>query len=104
MNDEEIKIEMEKYTTALKQGKMECFEKWDGEDESVLEDMLAQAKEEAHKIAIECLNKILTPELKIFIKNLSLDRLQYPDEPIFYKVFGNYPEVEDKISFNDIKK
>ena len=64
MKDEEIKAEMEKYTEALKQ-KFKGFD-YDPEDEEKKEEFFRQAKENAHKVAIECLNKILTPELKIF--------------------------------------
>ena len=102
MKDEEIKAEMEKYTEALKQ-KFKGFD-YDPDDEEKKEEFFRQAKENAHKVAIECLNKILTPELKIFIKNLCLDRLDYPDEPIFYKVFGEYPNEGDYISYEEIEK
>ena len=101
MNDEEIKAEMEKYTEALK-AKFNGFDYNDDEDKK--EEFFQQAKENAHKVAIDCLNKILTPELKIFIKNLCLDRLDYPDEPIFYKVFGDYPSEGDFVSYEDIEK
>ena len=102
MKDEEIKAEMEKYTEALKQ-KFKGFD-YDPDDEEKKAEYFRQAKDNAHKVAIECLNKILTPELKIFIKNLCLDRLDYPDEPVFYKVFGDYPKEGDFISFADIEK
>ena len=67
MKDEEIKAEMEKYTEALKQ-KFKGFD-YDPDDEEKKAEFFRQAKENAHKVAIECLNKILTPELKIFIIN-----------------------------------
>ncbi len=102
MKDEEIKAEMEKYTEALKQ-KFKGFD-YDPDDEEKKAEFFRQTKENAHKVAIECLNKILTPELKIFIKNLCLDRLDYPDEPIFYKVFGEYPNEGDFISYEEIEK
>ena len=101
MKDEEIKAEMAKYTEALEQ-KFKGFDYND--DEEKKEEFFRQAKENAHKVAIECLNKILTPELKVFIKNLCLDRLDYPDEPVFYKVFGEYPNEEDFVSYEDIDK
>jgi hypothetical protein len=105
MNDEEIVAEMAKYTEALKKekenaDKLAC----ETEDEDKMYDYYKQAKEKVHNIAMECLNKILTPELKVFVKNLCLDRLQYPDDPLFYEMFGDYPEVGDKISDDEIKK
>ena len=101
MKDEEIKAEMEKYTEALKQ-KFKGFDY--NEDEEKKEEFFRQAKENAHKVAIDCLNKILTPELKVFIKNLCLYRLDYPDEPVFYKVFGEYPTEGDFVSYEEIEK
>ena len=112
MNDEEIKAEMQKYTDALAKLKYEAYnEAWKkieeesaGDNEKVnaifheiMHSYFGRAKEQCHNIAMECLNKILTSELKVFIKNLCLDRLHYPDDPAFYKMFGEYPKVGDKI-------
>ena len=104
MKDEEIKAEMAKYTEALKKDRPDLFDNCNTDDEDELQECWQKTKEDAHKIAMECLNKILTPELKVFVKNLCLDRLQYPDDPIFYKVFGDQPQVGDKISEDELKK
>lgn len=105
MKDEEIKKIMQEYTDALKREKGEAHLKSDdAEDveEARLENFVA-AKDKVHKIAMQCLDKILTPELKVFVKNLCLDRLHYPDDPIFYKAFGEYPEIGDKISVEELE-
>ena len=60
------------------------------------------AKERNHLIALEVLNEILTPELKVFIRNLCNNTLDYPDEPIFYKMFGNNPKECDKVLIDDL--
>ena len=103
MKDEEIKAEMAKYTEALNQGKYNLFKQFDVEKDGVPPEAFFGAKENAHKIAMECLNKILTPELKVFVKNLCFDRLAYPDDPIFYKAFGEYPKIGDKISVAELE-
>ena len=96
MTDERIKIEMGKYTKALKEEKDVCL--FDEKKYEYVSDFFNEAKEKAHKLAIECLDKILTPELKVFIRNLCLNKLGYPDEPIFYKIFGDYPKNGDRVS------
>lgn len=63
---------------------------------------LCEQKENAYSIAMDCLDKILSPELKVFVRNLCYNKLGYPDEPIFYKIFGKYPKVGDKVSVDDL--
>ena len=96
MTDEKMTIEMEKYTKALKEEK--DLSLFDEKKYEYCGEFLDEAKEKAHKIAIECLDNILTPELKVFIRNLCLNKLGYPDEPIFYKIFGDYPKNGDRVS------
>lgn len=105
MKDEEIKTLMNKYTEAISYNVLEGIhspeddDKYEvSDDEFAQENYVAKKREEAHKLAIEVLDKILTPELKVFIRNLCLNRLGYPDDPYFYKVFGDYPQVGDKVS------
>ena len=111
MKDEEIKALMNKYTEAISYDVLEGihspedYEKYEvSDDEWAQEKFVAKKRDEAHKIAIEVLDKILTPELKVFIRNLSLNRLGYPDDPVFYKIFGDFPQVGDKVSETAIKK
>ena len=92
--------EMEKYTIALKTEKDPSL--FDENKYEYYGDFLDDAKEKAHKIAIECLNKILTPELKVFIRNLCLNKLGYPDEPLFYRIFGDYPKIGDRVSEEEL--
>lgn len=118
MNDEEINAEMKKYTDALEKLKYEAWDegckkcdeiaagdmdKYDEIYNETVQKYFEQAKEKCHNIAMECLNKILTPELKVFIKNLCLDRLNYPDDPVFYKLFGDYPQIGDRVSSDEVK-
>jgi len=100
MKDEEMIKEMEKYTIALKTEKDPSL--FDENKYEYYGDFLDDAKEKAHKIAIECLNKILTPELKVFIRNLCLNKLGYPDEPLFYRIFGDYPKIGDRVSEEEL--
>lgn len=55
-------------------------------------------RENMHTIAMECINKLLPPELKIFLRNLCDNKLGYPDEIIFYKAFGDNPEIGKSVS------
>lgn len=102
MKDNEIMEEMNKYAEILKREKEEAFGMIPEDDDEPLP--IDIAKENVHKAAIECLDKILSPELKVFIKNLCFNKLGYPDEPIFYKIFGEYPKVGDKVSEDDLIK
>ena len=61
-------------------------------------------REKLHYLAMECINKILPLELKIFVKNLCANTLGYPDEPIFYKAFGDNPKVGDRISKTELEQ
>ena len=106
MMNEDIKAEMEKYTEALEKEKYDALKKITESDEDTFERrefFFKPAREKVHSIAMGCLDKILTPELKVFVQNLSLDRLGFPDDPLFYKIFGNYPQVGDKVSEEEIK-
>ena len=47
---------------------------------------------------------MLPPELKIFIRNLCANQLGYPDEVIFYKLFGNTPEIGKCVTKEDFEK
>ena len=57
-----------------------------------------EVREKLHECAMECINKILPPELKIFLRNLCSNKLGYPDEVIFYKAFGDEPEVGQSVT------
>ncbi len=61
-------------------------------------------REKLHYLAMECINKILPLELKIFVRNLCANTLGYPDEPIFYKAFGDNPKVGDRISKTELEQ
>ncbi len=100
MNDEKMKKIMKKYTESLKEEK--DISKFDEKKFEFIGDFLDAAKAKAHRVAIECLDDILTPELKIFIRNLCLNKLGYPDEPLFYKIFGDYPENGTKVSEEEL--
>ena len=100
MKDEEMIKEMKKYTDALKTEKDPSL--FDENKYEYYGDFLDEAREKAHKVAIECLDKVLTPELKVFIRNLCLNKLGYPDEPLFYKIFGDYPKNGDRVSEEDL--
>lgn len=63
-----------------------------------------EVREDLHAKAMECINKILPPELKIFLKNLCSNKLGYPDEPIFYKAFGDNPEVGQSVSKEELEQ
>ncbi|MCR5621763.1 MAG: hypothetical protein K6G18_07885 [Treponema sp.] len=108
MKDEEIKALMNKYTEAISFNTLEGIhspedsEKFKRYENMEMEDCVALKRKEAHKIAIEVLDLILTPELKVFVRNLCLDRLGYPDDPEFYRIVGDYPQVGDKISVESL--
>ena len=108
MKDEEIKALMNKYTEAISFDTLEGIhspeddEKFKCYENMEMADYVALKRKEAHKIAIEVLDKILTPELKVFVRNLCLDRLGYPDDPEFYRIIGDYPQVGDKISVESL--
>ena len=105
MSTDEITAEMNKYTIALQKEKdLAIANKVNEETGEIDPSVFEAAKKNAHKVAIECLNKILTPELKVFIKNLCFNKLGYPDEPVFYKVFGEYPKVGDKVNAASINE
>ena len=57
-----------------------------------------------HATAMECINKILPPELKIFLKNLCSNKLGYPDELIFYKAFGDNPEIGQSVTKAELEQ
>lgn len=38
----------------------------------------------------------------MFVRNLCLDRLGYPDDPEFYRIVGDCPQVGDKISVESL--
>ncbi|MBP5436638.1 MAG: hypothetical protein J6Y30_01510 [Treponema sp.] len=57
-----------------------------------------EVREKLHESAMECINKILSPELKVFLRNLCSNKLGYPDEVIFYKAFGDEPEVGQSVT------
>ena len=61
-------------------------------------------REKLHLDAISCINEMLPPELKIFIRNLCANQLGYPDEVIFYKLFGNTPEIGKCVTKEDFEK
>ncbi len=110
MTNQEIIEEMNKYTETLEQQKNEfLYGNWaenvsDEEFADKLIDELDKAKQKIHKTAMECLDKILTSELKVFVRNLCFNQLGYPDEPIFYKMFGEYPQIGDKVSEEELKE
>ena len=99
---DEISLKMQEYTKILKREKELALEKIFCEDSDDPIPITDGAKDNVHKAAMECLDKILTPELKVFVKNLCFNRLSYPDEPIFYRMFGDYPEVGDKVSKSEL--
>ena len=102
MNAEEI---MQEYTNTLKK-KYQNYENFDLSDENEKEWFrhLDEEKEKIHSVAIASLSKILTPELKVFVRNLCYNKLGYPDEPVFYEVFGDYPEVGDRVEVAELEK
>ena len=102
MNAEEI---MQEYTNTLKK-KYQNYENFDLSDENEKEWFrhLDEEKEKIHSVAIAFLSKILTPELKVFVRNLCYNKLGYPDEPVFYEVFGDYPEVGDRVEVAELEK
>ena len=102
MNAEEI---MQEYTNTLKK-KYQNYENFDLSDENEKEWFrhLDEEKEKIHSVAITSLSKILTPELKVFVRNLCYNKLGYPDEPVFYEVFGDYPEVGDRVEVAELEK
>ncbi|MBO4319695.1 MAG: hypothetical protein J5857_04425 [Treponema sp.] len=53
---------------------------------------------------MECINKLLSPELKVFLRNLCSNKLGYPDEVIFYKAFGDNPEVGKSVSKSELEQ
>ena len=63
-----------------------------------------EAREKLHSNAMKCINKLLPPELKIFLRNLCANTLGYPDEIIFYKAFGNHPEIGRSVSEKELEK
>lgn len=63
-----------------------------------------ELRENLHAIAMESINKILPSELKIFLKNLCSNKLGYPDEPIFYKAFGDNPEVGQSVTKAELEQ
>lgn len=63
-----------------------------------------KVRDDLHRTAMTCLNKFLPPELKIFLKNLCSNQLGYPDEMIFYKVFGDDPEIGKSVSKAELEK
>ena len=83
MKDEEIKALMNKYTEAISFDTLEGIhspeddEKFKCYENMEMADYVALKRKEAHKIAIEVLDQILTPELKVFVRNLCLDRLTF---------------------------
>ena len=101
MNNEEITKE---YTAELNKkydNYMSIFDEWGSNffyEKHIIE------REKLHIKAIDCINKILPPELKIFIRNLCANRVGYPDEIVFYKAFGNSPEAWTKVSKEELQK
>lgn len=99
--------ELEKYDDIL-QTKYQSFIPSDPENDDKYSDelfnYLNSDKERIHSAAMDCLSKILSPALKVFVRNLCYNKLGYPDEPIFYDMFGNYPEVGDKVSIEEIRE
>ncbi len=93
---------MSKYTEELKRKFENRLDEKDFETASDFFKYLCDQKEKAYGIAMDCLDKILSPELKVFIRNLCYNKLGYPDEPLFYKMFGKYPEVGDKVSLDEL--
>ena len=51
-----------------------------------------------HEQAMKGIDEILSPELKVFIRNFCYNKLWYPDEPIFYEAFGDFPKKGYKVS------
>ncbi|GEM_PF-2456179 len=63
-----------------------------------------EVREKLHATAMECINKILPSELKIFLKNLCSNKLGYPDELIFYKAFGDNPEIGQSVTKAELEQ
>ena len=63
-----------------------------------------KVREGLHTKAMECINKLLSPELKIFLRNLCDNKLGYPDEVIFYKAFGDNPELGRSVSKKELEE
>lgn len=101
MNTEEI---IKKYNDELK-AKTDNYEgimnEWGG---YFFYEKHLEVRENLHKSAMECINNILSPELKIFLKNLCSNKLGYPDEVIFYKVFGDDPEIGQSVSRKELEE
>ena len=63
-----------------------------------------EVREKLHTKAMECINKLLSPELKIFLRNLCDNKLGYPDEVIFYKAFGDNPELGQSVTKKELEE
>ncbi|MCR5763440.1 MAG: hypothetical protein K6G00_08685 [Treponema sp.] len=101
MNNEEILKEYRKELNGKYDDYMGIFNEW-GTD--FFDEKHLFVREKLHLMAMDCINKILLPELKIFVRNLCSNHLGYPDEVIFYKLFGNNPEIGKKITKEDFER
>ena len=101
MNNEEILKEYRKELNGKYDDYMGIFDEW-GTD--FFDEKHIFVREKLHLMAMDCINKILPPELKIFVRNLCSNHLGYPDEVIFYKLFGNNPEIGKKVTKEDFEK
>lgn len=101
MDSEKI---MKKYNEKLKE-KIEAYDgiwnEWGGD---FFYEKHLEVRENLQKTAMECINSVLSPELKIFLKNLCSNKLGYPDELIFYKAFGENPEIGKSVSREELEQ
>ncbi len=101
MNTDEI---FKKYKDEL-DAKPEIYDKIDNEwGGYFFYEKHIEEREKLHATAMECINKLLSPELKVFLRNLCSNKLGYPDEVIFYKAFGDNPEVGKSVSKSELEQ
>ncbi len=101
MNKDEILKEYKDELRAKADNYKGIMNEW---GESFFYEKHIEVRENLHATAMECINKILPPELKIFLKNLCSNKLGYPDEPIFYKAFGDNPEVGQSVTKTELEQ
>lgn len=102
MDSEKI---MKKYNEKLKE-KIEAYDRiyWNEWGGDFFYEKHLEVRENLQKTAMECINSVLSPELKIFLKNLCSNKLGYPDEVIFYKAFGENPEIGKSVSREELEQ
>ncbi len=101
MNTEEI---IKKYTDELEKKSSNYMGIMDEWGTSFFYEKHILEREKLNSTAMECINKLLPPELKIFLRKLCDNKLGWPDEVIFYKAFGDNPEVGKSVSKSELEQ